>query len=183
MRIPVHIRDRDVFQHPYLYRILTGVRRLEDYGGTRERLLVTKDNLMQLSHAIILCTRPSRVRSIHLAWDLLPHPQGLFSRRRVHLYLRHDVTLDQWQLTRRSIQLCDEELDLSRPSSKIDPFRRWTTFTIAATGDAAYAVVSLRNIFSLLFKPLSKPLFELANEIFARNSAPQPCERKQEKSS
>ena len=49
-------------------------------------------------------------------------------------------------LTRRSVSLFEDHLELTLPASK-DPFRRGFTLTIAASGDVACPVQALRYLF------------------------------------
>ena len=49
-------------------------------------------------------------------------------------------------LTRRSVSLFEDHLELTLPASK-DPFRRGITLTIAASGDVACPVQALRYLF------------------------------------
>lgn len=65
----------------------------------------------------------------------------------------------KWFLTRRSVALHKDHLELTLPASKTDPFRRGITLNIAASGDAAGPVQALRRL-SRWEAPPSSPLFQ-----------------------
>ena len=63
---------------------------------------------------------------------------------------RSGATFHRWHITRGPAILLphgasSETLLLTLPASKIDPFRQGITLTIAAAGDTACAVTTLRN--------------------------------------
>jgi len=66
----------------------------------------------------------------------------------------------QWNLTRRSIHFEEDQLLLTLPSSKTDPFRTVVTIRLSASRDAACPVTAMRHIYELCpsWTPLA-PLF------------------------
>lgn len=72
-----------------------------------------------------------------------------------------DASFQQWHVSRSSILLHPDHLELSLPASKADTFRAGVTLTIAAAFDNACAVASLRNIFTRFPRPQANPLFDL----------------------
>ena len=73
---------------------------------------------------------------------------------------RQQYDFQKWFLTRRSVRLCDDYLELTLPASKTDPFRGDITLTAAATGDRARAVTAFRHLFKRCPETASSPLFE-----------------------
>ena len=71
------------------------------------------------------------------------------------------MNFDCFFLTRRCVRLYDDHLELTLPSSKIDPFRRGVTLTMSATNDKACAVRALRHLFQRWPASLSSPLFDI----------------------
>ena len=70
-----------------------------------------------------------------------------------------DLDFAKWFLTRRSVRLFNDYLELTLPASKTDPFRLGITLIIAASGDAVYLVRALRYLFRWEASPDS-PLFQ-----------------------
>ena len=58
-----------------------------------------------------------------------------------------NTEFDRWHITRGSVTLHKDHMELSLPSSKTDPFRRGVLLTIAAADDDACPVRSLRHLF------------------------------------
>ena len=71
----------------------------------------------------------------------------------------NDPDFSQWFLTRRSVTLHEDHLELTLPASKTDPFRRGITLNIAASGDNACPVRALRHLFRWE-APSDSPLFQ-----------------------
>ena len=151
--------DLSAFHLPDLERMIAGVRRLRGEAGTQERLPITKDLLLQMLPHLSQRTREGATlyASFCLAF-------AAFLRIGEFTYSLKDRTADfsKWFLTRRSVRLFDDHLELTLPASKTDPFRRGVTLTIAASGDDACPVEAIRYLFRRWKAPLDSPLFETA---------------------
>ena len=151
--------DLSAFHLPDLERMIAGVRRLRGEAGTQERLPITKDLLLQMLPHLSQRTREGATlyASFCLAF-------AAFLRIGEFTYSLKDRTADfsKWFLTRRSMRLFDNHLELTLPASKTDPFRRGVTLTIAASGDDACPVEAIRYLFRRWKAPLDSPLFETA---------------------
>jgi len=79
-----------------------------------------------------------------------------------------DSDFPQWFVTRSSIRLFADRLELDIPASKTDPFRKGVTLKIAAAGDAACAVASLRNMITVAPARPIEPLFNIGEGPFSR---------------
>ena len=152
-------RDLSAFRSPDLERIIAEVRRLHGEAETRERRPITKDLLLQmLPH---LNRRSREGATLYAAFCLA---FAAFLRVGEFTYSSSDrekADFSQWFLTRRSVTLYDNYLELRLPASKTDPFRRGITLTVAASGDDACPVRALRRLFRWK-APLDSPLFETA---------------------
>lgn len=148
----------DVFHSPQLERIVAGIRRLRGEAGTKERRPLTKDILMQLLSQLDQSTREGATyyASFCLAF-------AAFLRIGEFTYStsdRQDDDFSKWFLTRRSVRLYDNYLELTLPASKTDPFRQGITLTIAAINDEACPVQALRHLFQKWPATSTSPLFE-----------------------
>lgn len=65
----------------------------------------------------------------------------------------------EWHITRGSIFLEKDWLELFLPASKTDPFRHGVTITVAASYDAGCAVASLHHLFWRFPFRKTAPLF------------------------
>ena len=152
-------RDLSVFHSPDLERMIVGVRRLHGEAGTQERRPITKDLLLQMLPHLNRRTREGA--SLYAAFCLA---FAAFLRVGEFTYSNSDrekADFSQWFLTRDSVTLFDDYLELRLPASKTDPFRRGITLTVAASGDAACPVRALRHLFRWKAS-LDSPLFETA---------------------
>ena len=153
-------RDLSAFHSPDLERMIAGVRRLHGEAETRERRPITKDLLLQmLPH---LNRRSREGATLYAAFCLA---FAAFLRVGEFTYSSSDrekADFSQWFLTRRSVTLYDDYLELRLPASKTDPFRRGITLTVAASGDNACPVRALRHLFRWKAS-LDSPLFETAS--------------------
>ena len=134
-----------VFHHPQLKRIIAGSRRLRGEAGTQERHPITKDLLLRiLSH---LDQNTQSGATLYAAFCLA---FAAFLRIGEFTYTARDLQAEDfgdWFLTRRSVRLHEDHLELTLPASKTDPFRRGVTLTVAASGDEACAVKALHHLF------------------------------------
>lgn len=152
--------DLDVFHHPMLERILAGIRRLRGEPDRRERKPITRDLLLQIIKT--LDTSTQRGATLHAAFCLA---FAAFLRIGEFTYSdqdRQQLDFGRWHATRSSIVLEQDKLQLSLPASKTDPFRQGVTLTIAAAGDEACPVASLRYLLERFPSLPSAPLFETA---------------------
>ena len=148
----------DVFHHPVLDRILTGIKRKNGEAEKRERLPITREILIKLLSR--LDQTKEKGANLHAAYCLA---FAGFLRAGEFTYTTQDVldsSFDQWHLTRKSIRFEADHLQLSLPVSKTDPFRRGITLTIAATNDVACALASLTNLYRRFPSSPAAPLFK-----------------------
>ena len=159
--------DLSVFHHPQLQRIIAGSRRLRGEADTKERRPITKDLLLQIL--------PHFDKSTHAGATLYASfclAFAAFLRVGEFTYSKRDLQQEdfgEWFLTRRSVRLFDDHLELTLPASKTDPFRRGITLTVAASGDDACAVKALRHLFRWEAPP-DAPLFQLGGSAFTREA-------------
>ena len=135
-------------------------------AGTRERRPITKDLLLQILHQIDGTTREGA--TLYAAFCLA---FAAFLRIGEFTYTTKDLKdpeFSQWFLTRRSVTLHKDHLELTLPASKTDPFRRGITLNVAASGDDACPVQALRRLFRWEALPDS-PLFSWGSA-FTRQS-------------
>lgn len=156
-----------VFHSPQLERIINGARRLHGEADTQERKPLTKDLLLKVLSKLDQSTKAgaSLYASFCLAF-------GAFLRIGEFTYSwkdRQEEDFGQWFLTRRSVRLHKDHLELTLPASKTDPFRHGITLTVAATNDRACPVQALRHLFREWPTPLEEPLFEIENGTFTRD--------------
>jgi len=130
VNIGYSVTEIEAFHHPTLQRVMVEIRRLQGDNQTRERRPITPyycnccTNLINPTLKVLHGMR-------HFAW----HSQDFYEWANSH-------EVKQWHLTRSSVILLNDSLELTLPSSKTDPFRRGVTLTIAATGDEACARAS-----------------------------------------
>lgn len=145
--VDIGYRD-DVFDNPVIKRVINGIRRLRGEGDTMERRPITRDVLIHILSTLSQNTLAGA--TLHAAYCLA---FAGFLRIGEFTWDQGDrgPDFDTFFATRRSVRLYDDYLEFTLPSSKTDPFRKGITLTIAATGDEACAVASLRHLtFSLL---------------------------------
>ena len=155
--------DLEIFHHPLLERILAGIRRLRGEADTKERRPITRDVLLKvltrfntttrygiMLHAVFCLAFAGFLRIGEFTWSQEDYAQSDFVN---------------WFLTRRSVELHEDYAFLKLSASKTDPFRRGVTLTVAATGDQACAVSSLRRLLSQYPAPPTAPLFHTASGI------------------
>ena len=155
--VDMSYRDLSAFHSPDLERIIAGVRRRQGEADTQERRPITKDLLLKMLPHIDRKTKEGA--TMYAAFCLA---FAAFLRVGEFTYSASDrlqADFDQWFLTRRSVTLFDDHLELRLPASKTDPFRRGITLTIAASGDVACPVRALRRLFRWKAS-LDSPLFE-----------------------
>ena len=136
--------DLSAFHSPDLERIIAGVRRLQGEAETQERRPITKDLLLQMLPYLSQRTRESV--TLYAAFCLA---FAAFLRIGEFTYFAKDrqtADFSKWFLTRRSVRLFDNYLELTLPASKTDSFRRGITLTIADSGDDACPVQALRHL-------------------------------------
>ena len=150
--------DLSVFHHPRLERMIAGHRRLHGEAETKERRPLTKDLLLQILPQFDQGTRYGAIMraAFCLAFAaFLRIGEFTYSVRE-----REQEDFGDWFLTRRSVRLYDDRLELTLPASKTDPFRQGITLTAAASEDDACAVTALRYLFRKWPEQPSSPLFK-----------------------
>lgn len=158
--IDMGFANLDVFHHPLLERIITGIRRLRGEPDTRERRPLTRPILLQIllkfdtstqygasTHAAFCVAFAGFMRIGEFTWSESDRLKPDFSR---------------WFLTRQSVDLKGDHLILHLPASKTDPFRKGVQITIAATNDEACAVRSVSQLLARFPTSPSSPLFEIS---------------------
>ena len=144
------------FHHPMLQRIVNGIRRLRGETSKRERRPITRDILLQL---IKQFDRTTLTSVTHHASFCLAFAG--FLRIGEFTWTSFDAAdFCRWNLTRGSISIKANKLELILPSSKTDPFRKGVTITIAASNDVACAVASMRNLTQRFPAESTTPLFD-----------------------
>ncbi len=149
--------DLAVFHHPLLQRVINGVRRLRGEADTKERRPITRDLLLRVLSQFDTTTRQGA--TLHASFCLA---FAAFLRVGEFTWTEADLKDDfqRWHITRRSVTLHDDHLELTLPSSKTDPFRRGITLSIAAANDGGCPIRSLRNLFNRFPADASSPLFD-----------------------
>ena len=156
-QIDTGFEDLETFHHPVLNRIIAGIKRKNGEADKKERMPITKNILLRLVKRLDLADNAQA--TLHAAYCLA---FAGFLRAGEFTYTIRDLTdpsFESWHLTRKSVHLEADKLFLSLPASKTDPFRRGITLTIAASGDEACAVKSLRNLITRFPLPATSPLF------------------------
>ena len=150
--------DLSVFHHPRLERMIAGHRRLHGEAETKERQPLTKDLLLQILPQFDRATRYGAM--MRAAFCLAFATFLRIGEFTYSIKDREQEDFGDWFLTRRSVRLYDEYIELILPASKTDPFRRGITLTAAASGDDACVVAALRYLFRKWPETSSSPLFE-----------------------
>lgn len=156
-QVDTGFEDLEVFDHPMLKRIITGIKRKNGEADKRERLPITKNILLRLIQNLDMTDQSQA--TLHAAYCLA---FAAFLRAGEFTYTQReaqDPSFGSWHLTRGSIRLEADKLYLSLPASKTDPFRRGITLTIASSEDEACAVRSVRNLITRFPAPSTAPLF------------------------
>ena len=157
VHVDMGYEDLSPFHSPRIERVIAGIRRLRGEAGTLERRPITKDLLLQMLPCFDCGTREGS--TLHTAFCLA---FAAFLRVGEFTYSAKDLAdpdFSQWFLTRRSVTLHEDHLELTLPASKTDPFRRGITLKIAASGDEACPVQALRHLFRWE-APSDGPLFK-----------------------
>ena len=150
------LSELDVYSHPVLHRIITGIRRFRGEGKMRKQQPITRDILFCL--LLQFKTHTVKGANLHAAFCLA---FAGFLRMREFTYVdRGEYNPGAWNLTRRSISLFEDRLFLVLPSSKTDPFRKRVTLTTAAASDNACALRSLQNLSKRFPTAFDAPLFK-----------------------
>ena len=138
--------DLSAFEHPVLNRVVQGIKRVRGDGIPRERRPITREVLLKILDTLDVSTQQGA--TLHASFCLafaafLRIGEFTWSAadRRTHDFA-------QWRVTRASVALSSESLELTLPSSKTDPFRKGVTIPVAATHDASCAVDSLNHLFT-----------------------------------
>jgi integrase len=148
----------DSFHHPMLQRVVAGIRKFRGEAKVQEREPLTRDLLLRVLS--LFDTSSQYGATLHASFCLA---FAGFLRIGEFTYSQTDLTdpeFDRWHITRGSVTLHKDHMELSLPSSKTDPFRRGVLLTIAAADDDACPVRSLRRLLERYpTSSLSAPLF------------------------
>ena len=152
----------EVFHHPTLERVATNIRKPTDIrkprgeADMRERKPVTRDILPRLLRLLNQSTRHGATS--HAAFCLV-----FADFLRIDEFTRanseRDPDFNQWHLTRGSIVLLTDRLEVILPNPRTDYFRRGVILTILTTKDEECTINSLGNLFRKHPAPLADPLF------------------------
>lgn len=149
--------DLEIFHTPLLERVIAGIRRFNGEPNVKERHPITRPVLRAMLTRLDKNTRKGA--NLYAAFCLA---FAGFLRMGEFTWARGELNSEfqNWYITRGSVLLSEDRLQLSLPASKTDPFRQGVTLTIAATGDEACAVAALRHLFDRFPAPLNSPLFD-----------------------
>ena len=127
-----------------LQRVVAGIRKFRGEAKLHEREPLTRDLLLRVLS--LLDTSSQFGATVHASFCLA---FAGFLRIGEFTYSQSDLNteFDRWHITRGSVTLHKDHMELSLPSSKTDPFRRGVLLTIAAADDDACPVRSLRHLF------------------------------------
>lgn len=165
-QVDIGLGDLEVFQHPMLQRIIAGIRRLRGEKDTRERRPITRDILLKMLG--LLDTNVYDDANLHAAFCLA---FAAFLRCGEFTYAAKDLgasDFESWYLTKKSVVLQSDQLTITLPASKTDPFRQGITLTVAASNDNACAVKSLKHLFEKFPTASNAPLFDQSKGAFTR---------------
>lgn len=165
-QVDIGFEDLEVFHHPMLQRIIAGVKRLRGEKDKRERKPITRNILLD----ILSCINQDTITgaNLHAAFCLA---FAAFLRCGEFTYTVKDLEssdFGSWHLTRKSVNILDDQLTISLPASKTDPFRQGITLTVAATKDKACAIASMRNLYDKYPTSPETPLFQQEKGAFTR---------------
>jgi hypothetical protein len=167
----VHVDRRlptDVFQSEWLYRIITGIRRLTPYEFKTRAAPITLDILEKITSA-----EPPTVDELNLDTACKVAFAGfLRSGEFLHDDRLDRETFENTSLTRSDITFAenDEYARLRLKRSKTDTLFKGVDILLAATGTPTCPVYALRQLFHLDPRPESAPLFNLTNGNFTYNT-------------
>ena len=155
----------DAFYDDRVQREVDGIRRLRGEAERKEREPVRREILLKILRT--LNTSSLFGATMHAAWCLA---FAAFLRLGEITYTSSDIAADfaSWHVTRRSVTLHQDHMELSLPSSKTDPFRRGINLLISAAGDEACAVRSVHRLLTQFPAPLSAPLFFTSSDPFTK---------------
>ena len=113
--------DLSVFQNPLLQRIIAGIRRMRGEAEIKERHPITRDLLIRI---LYLCDDNTIAgANLHAVFCLAFAGFLCIGEFTYSADDRAAPDFASWFLTRRSITLHEDYLELSLPASKTDPFR------------------------------------------------------------
>ena len=158
----------DAFSDTRLQRIIQGIKRERGDTETKERQPIRRDVLLKCLRT--LNTSSLAGANIYAAFCLA---FAAFLRLGEITYTLSDLTAEfsEWHVTRRSIVLHQDHLELSLPASKTDPFRQGICLLISASDDAACPLRALQHLFLHFPAPPSAPLFFTGPRPFTRDVA------------
>ena len=151
--------DLSVFHNPLLQRIIAGIRRMHREAEIKERRPITRDLLIRI---LYLCDDNTMANANLYAVFCLAFAG--FLRISEFTYSADDRAAPDfasWFLTRRSITLHKDYLELSLPASKTDHFRQGVTILIASADNKACPVAALRRLFNDFPAPAHAPLYNM----------------------
>ena len=156
--VDMGFEDLKVFQHPMLQRIVAGIRRIRGEPGVKERRPITRDLLLLMLSCINQNTRVGA--NLHAAFSLAFAGFLQIGEFTYSAEDRGDPEFTKWFLTRGSIALYKDYMELSLPASKTDPFRQGVTILIASADDNACPIALLQHLLHRFPSPRDAPLFD-----------------------
>lgn len=166
-QVDIGLQNLEVFHHPMLERIIAGIKRLIGEKDKRERKPITREILIKLLEG--LDTKTLDGATLHAAYSMA---FAAFLRCGEFTYTMQEAAspgFDGWHLTRKSIEIQADKMFISLPASKTDPFRQGVMLIVAATGDRACAIASMKNLFRRFPSAPDAPLFHQSGGAFTRD--------------
>jgi hypothetical protein len=132
----------DPFHHPMPQRVVAGIRKYRGETKVHEREPFIRD--LPLRVLLLLDTSTQYSATIRAAFCLT---SAGFPRIGEFTHSQSDLNYPQFDRLHVSVMLHRDHIELSLPSSKLDPFRRGILLTIVAADDDACPVRPLRRLF------------------------------------
>jgi hypothetical protein len=171
LHVDMGLSTDGIFDHPRLQRIIQGARRFHGEAGTRERLPITRDVLLQVLQCLPRWRTDLMQANLYAAFCLA---FAGFLRVGEFTWSKGDYNPDfppafaRWHLTWRSVEILSDRLLLTIPTSKTDPFRHGVTLTISPASDRACPLAAIQNLLSLTMANKPPSQFNILQPLFVR---------------
>ena len=158
IQIDLEFRDLEVFHHPWLKRIITGIKKQKRAKKRRKRWPITKNVLLKLFNHF-----DQNIQK-NLTWHAFCCLVfTAFLRIGEFIYLKQNLknsVFEMWHFIRQSVILQKNKLTLFLFTSKTDFFKKNVTLFITAAGDKACVMASLKHLFTNFFTSPNFFLFQ-----------------------
>ena len=137
------------FGNHRLQRIIRGINRFHRKPNQKECLLIPRGLLVRI---ISLLDAPDPRDGNLYGTFCVAHTGFLWAceiTRTTNDLIHGHAEFAQWILTRSCIQLEEDQLLLTLPSSKMDPCRKGVTITLSAASDAACRITAMWHLYEL----------------------------------